>query len=51
MAHRNNEQKINVAKAVPIKIAPLSDFFREDIYNLYKVYRPECEQNTYYIDN
>jgi len=39
----NEEEKLE--NTTPVKIIPLADDFKEELYNMYKVYKPEADQN------
>ncbi len=51
MSYKTEEIEEGILNTSPIKLIPLADAFREDIYNVYKMYRPDVEQTNYYFDN
>lgn len=47
MIYKNHDEEAKVQNQTPIKITPLTDDFREELYYMYKVYRPQADRNDY----
>ena len=47
MSYQNTDEELGVQKNTPIKITPLAEDFKENLYMLYEMYRPDRE-NTHY---
>jgi hypothetical protein len=48
MRHENPDKEVEFENTTPVKIIPLGNDFKEELYKLYKVYRPEIDQNDYF---
>ncbi len=51
MRHERHYEEVELENTTPIRIIPLEEDFREELYNLYKVYRPEIDQNDHFFNS
>jgi|GEM_PF-3196836 len=51
MVYKKRNAEVTTPDTTPIKIVPFAEGFKEDLYNLYKVYRAEQSNTNYYFDN
>lgn len=48
MRYENPDEEVEFENTTPTKITPLANDFKEELYKLYKVYRPETDKNDYF---